>query len=416
VEPERHIEKELKAFAEKRRAAVGAPAGLSPARRKSLLEQAERLAKAGAGETRPWWQIFWSSWPRLAVAGVTVAAVAAVIWFLLPMPEAQHKNIQSSMALARNNAADFKKVPFEAAKNAPNPVATPALQPPSEPTTVAATDKGATKLTSPALDEINGYTLKPAGAPLARAPATVFAASPPPATVRMMSPATARREGKASNADDSALFDNGGIDPETARRKNATLTLSPNLYGDIPTDAPVAPVIQSFHRADLRVTTGSVGGIVVGANLLVSFRVEQSLGKLRMIDKDGSVYEGFVAQKPEIVKPPVATLKSATAKDRADLATAGGGQTPATRLYRFRVSGTNRTLKEEIVFTGDFLTSGGAPAPQPAVVTNAPESAVIASEASGELLPLELRGARLEGRLLLGKTNNVEIHAAPVKN
>jgi hypothetical protein len=182
-------------------------------------------------------------------------------------------------------------------------------------------------------------------------------------------------------------------------------------------DASATLVMQPFRRTDLTHTSGKITGV---SNLLAAFRVEQDTDKLRVIDSDGSVYLGFVSQAPETAKAPAAAFRKSDAqKDAVSAAPASVAekQPQALRAYRFRISGTNRTLKEEIVFTGIFLTkTGDIPAP---VATPAPTEAVGGSIAPmvtrAEPVPLELRKARMEGRLSLGGTNLIQINAVPAK-
>ena len=87
MEPERNIEKELKAYAQQRRAEAGALPELHPATRKLLQDEAARLAKKrGADGTifRAAESVLADSLLRLAVAGVAAAAAVVVGCWIFP--------------------------------------------------------------------------------------------------------------------------------------------------------------------------------------------------------------------------------------------------------------------------------------------------------------------------------------------
>jgi hypothetical protein len=138
-----------------------------------------------------------------------------------------------------------------------------------------------------------------------------------------------------------------------------------------------------------------------------------------MIDSDGSVYNGFVSRTPKAAREPVEAAKKALAQDNE--AAAEDKKKVPLQLFSFRVSGTNRTLKQEVVFTGNFLTAAEAiTTPASAgelVVTNTPliDGVGGIGGSAGAVLPLELQKVRLEGRVLVDRTNKIEIKASPVK-
>ena len=187
-------------------------------------------------------------------------------------------------------------------------------------------------------------------------------------------------------------------------------------------EASAAPVTQRFRRTNLSVKSAKSLG---ASNLLASFKVEQDLRKLRVIDSDGSVYYGFVEQTPEDFKQSDAAVWKKSRKKTCRSAEQGCDPLQA---FHFRVSGTNRTLKEEVVFTGNFLappasqplfktdtTTAAAPATLSTNAIGFVAPATVAPGEAGQPVLFELQKARMEGRLLLGGTNKIEIKAAPVK-
>src|SRR5438046_3022105 len=83
-EPDRNIEKQLEAYAEKRRREAGAPFEMHPATRRMLLgEVSRRKAKASRGESRLT-RLFTAHRSRLAFAAYVMAVLAVAAVLLLP--------------------------------------------------------------------------------------------------------------------------------------------------------------------------------------------------------------------------------------------------------------------------------------------------------------------------------------------
>src|SRR5579871_5200823 len=84
MEPERHIEKLLRAVAKKRREQSGEPFELNPAARQELLREAARrpVKKSGGGFFA---QMFSAFGPRLALALSVVVMLAVGVWLVRPL-------------------------------------------------------------------------------------------------------------------------------------------------------------------------------------------------------------------------------------------------------------------------------------------------------------------------------------------
>src|SRR5882724_7488746 len=84
MEPERRIEKLLRAFAKKRREEAGDPAALRPAARQRLQQEISRrsAAKSGGGFLA---NLFSPFRPRLAFALCSLAILVIGGWLLLPV-------------------------------------------------------------------------------------------------------------------------------------------------------------------------------------------------------------------------------------------------------------------------------------------------------------------------------------------
>jgi hypothetical protein len=123
---------------------------------------------------------------------------------------------------------------------------------------------------------------------------------------------------------------------------------------------------QNDARANLRRNPNSPAV----PNVLNSFQVEYDDSRIRITDADGSVYEGqIVGNAPANTAgmkdaqaqqaPRAAAVSPAPAKARAAAEAAGRpiARTPAPAAgegFSFEVSGTNRTLKQAVVFSGNL--------------------------------------------------------------
>ena len=399
MEPERDIEKELKAYAQQRRAAAGTPPPLHPVNRKALQAEAARLAKSPDVRSRSWWQILFGSGPRLAAVGTAVVVVVTLTWQLFPRPESKQETFHTFAATRFAPA----RGPAEEPKAAIPP-------PPSAVPMSLAEDSGAGAKSSIIVhDKESGPQPAPVSAPVAIAPPAPAPAAP--STLALNAPAARDRVPLTS----SGQLGESGLVPQQTPANGGAFAGSPRSFNRLATtDSLAVPVTQRFRRTDPSAKTSKALGV---SNLLSSFKVEQDLGKLRIIDSDGSVYFGFVEQSPETFKEAEAQLEKVSPQKDA----AKSKATQPVQAFHFRVSGTNRTLKEEVVFTGNFLAGA---APQTSLKAkkipddNAPAlgaPATVTQGIAGQPVLFELRKARTEGRLFLGGTNKLEIKAAPVK-
>lgn len=163
--------------------------------------------------------------------------------------------------------------------------------------------------------------------------------------------------------------------------------------------------------------------------ILQSFALQQIGDQVRITDVDGSVYVGYVEKSDDAAKGsadfPKTRFSSSVAADRdgplglnrakdKELRAAGGGgtgsvpaktplagyavQTAAGANARtFRLSGTNLSLNQELVFHGQLILQGAA--------TNAAFGGTAASPG----------GAQVIGRVIIGATNQMNINARAVR-
>src|SRR5579863_6794140 len=89
-EPERDIEKTLRAYAKKRQEQAGAPAEMHPATRKLLQGEVARLRAKPTARPGFWTLILGSSWPQIAVrVAVFVLLASGATVLLLPPAKTQ---------------------------------------------------------------------------------------------------------------------------------------------------------------------------------------------------------------------------------------------------------------------------------------------------------------------------------------
>jgi type II secretory pathway pseudopilin PulG len=102
--------------------------------------------------------------------------------------------------------------------------------------------------------------------------------------------------------------------------------------------------------------------------VLDSFQVEQNGNALRVIDNDGSTYDGnIVSTEAETAAGAGFGLADKLDEKAADRKKVSAGelsykavQNSPSQNYFFRVAGTNRTLKQQVVFTGNFVSTTNA--------------------------------------------------------
>src|ERR1039457_4552722 len=115
-EPERPIEKLLRAAAKKNRDEAGAPLGLHPATRRLLQGEAARTFAKPERETRSFSEVLGRLWPRFAWGAAICAVLVVAGYVLLPFP-----------GKGRPEALMAKNEPMPQAAPAKQPLPLPAL-------------------------------------------------------------------------------------------------------------------------------------------------------------------------------------------------------------------------------------------------------------------------------------------------
>ena len=177
-----------------------------------------------------------------------------------------------------------------------------------------------------------------------------------------------------------------------------TETTSPqqNLYRNVSVAAPTAPVMQSFQ-------------------------VLQNGDAISVVDRDGSVYQGSIqvaaaVEHDEPVPAPGEAVVPLQIQKRTGPPAVNGK--PANQYYFFRVAGTNRTLKQNVVFSGHVEAIPGESANGQQTLGGRGDG----GSAGNQLPPTatnasqqDLRSiSRIVGTAIIDDTNRIEINAVPV--
>jgi hypothetical protein len=452
MEPERPIEKLLRAFAKKRREQSGAPMELHSSRRQQLQKEIERRTSAPSGGG--WFSRFLIGFrPRLAFA---ICFVGLLIMGLMFLPNLKHPRP------SRLASADMSRDKFVRAEKT-----APVLQPPpvSAVAPAAGERRQATQEKRPAVSgSLSMAPTPPESASANRQLATPAAETPKRANVlnneiapteastgvTVASTPPASKETFTFKADDDSVaksfvgapalskdaasrslsaappmthvFDSAtnvtmfAANDEAAKKLNIqkqSVAVAPTgaaYFNRLKSEAPVAiqPVSQVFNRSDLLAARRRATETVNGSSpVLLSFRVEQTGNTMRVVDSDGSVYTGAVQ-----VAQQASTTRATPPKNAPALAQAARTPAPsqAAQNYFFRVAGTNHNLKQNVIFSGNFVP-----------LTN--DSAVMGSGNIGGLggatrvteLPtdLHLSNSQISGTAVIGDQKGIQVIATP---
>jgi hypothetical protein len=181
--------------------------------------------------------------------------------------------------------------------------------------------------------------------------------------------------------------------------------------------APIVQATQQFVQAASPNKTPELADKGTTAKpILFSFELQQLGREVRIIDSDGSVYSGSF--QPAEVFSYLETAGSGKATVTRSLQTTealsqrkdalADSKVQLDASYAFKVTGTNRTLKEVVTFTGQVL------APTNALSLVAPAGTVNGNRvARPESNPLPLQNSRISGKALIGTNKELEVNAVP---
>lgn len=418
MESERPIEKLLRQTAHRRQAQAGERFELHPADRRALQAEVARHYPAPPARTAGW-PSWLQVWPRLVWAVGLLVVLGIIVWGLLPDRSPQDADL--TLAQAPLHEPEGLAPPPSVSVSPPPSVAsgTPAAMParsPETPERAAANRRQAHEPHPPlAAPEARSESAKPAAlaeAYFARREAGALATPPPPAPLPGRSSYADALATDAHSLGKTAALPPPSPAPAASAPEEAVVRSSRTRLKPQTQPAKtlwVRPKAEADPKAPPQTAADSLA-------ILSAFSVEQSGNEIRVVDHDGSVYVGSLS---EPLTSPV--LADATSRDRrlgaAEASPAPGArrgstgyaptQTPDS-LWRFRVAGTNLTLKQPVVFSWNFVTNA-VPRVSATRSPAAPAAGVQwKQEGASPEAPL-----RISGLVILENGQVIPINAAP---
>ncbi|HXA44718.1 MAG TPA: hypothetical protein VNZ25_04365 [Candidatus Angelobacter sp.] len=444
MEPERKIEKLLRAYAKKRRAEAGEPMQMHSATRRRLQDEvARRAAQPEAEDSVSLWQLVRRHWALLFGFALMMFCLATMFLPALSSSKQRAQNIS-----AMNNLKEIGLAVQMAAAAADGHLP-------------ASLDALTNQLVS-ARDLIDPQSGKPfvyvaAGRNLDTLPTNeVLAYSPEDkkgravlladGRVEYASPARFRELTKPVTGELAFGAANGRDEWQAAKHelvvadKEKSAVSPPQVGGSLAASTPmlsppaVEPSsIQFGNRATQTLTEHTFAGAqnlfknnaisAKTAAVLANFQMEQDGERLRVVDGDGSIYEGTwqitkaIAQNVPAQAPTDLAESPSPQGNAQELNSANGAQMVAQN-YSFQVTGTNLTLKKAVVFTGNLtVISGTTTAGQNAMNGNAAgnnlSDKVIQQNQGSSSQQILWSNARIAGTATIAETNQIEINATP---
>ena len=507
MEPERPIEKLLRAWARKRRDAAGPPLDLHPATRRVL--QGEVARKFGKNERKSgsFSGLLAALWPRFALGLGVFAVLAAAAWLVLPgfnKPRSERSLAKNETALEaesvkrpaaapvmepasspadmvrradqpvreENSPAQVNKAMASRKSGQPQPAQRAALEEHGQlgdrkniPATggLAGVNRDGKDLSTAAGGQLSSDAFQPgheagtprpgfAGGPASAARPGLPAGSPPASPESTPSMRTYGFSGNATTAGaavapstasppaspgvattkeglgQDGLLKKTQQDTDKSRLAYKSLdaaaapsaTRQPQVFYADETKKESKAAVQRFVQVEtgVKAKAAVLDKVSPAKTVLASFELQQVGSEVRIVDGDGSVYTGFadVAGNATRLR---STNAEAPARGAAGLRTAGGNAEPRTlslsdaegqtgQNYSFRVTGTNRTLNQSIVFTGHLT---------PVTVINGITNGLRLSGGAGKLQAETQQASqpaatsRISGKAVVGDRNEVEVNA-----
>jgi hypothetical protein len=167
-------------------------------------------------------------------------------------------------------------------------------------------------------------------------------------------------------------------------------------------------------------------------NVLNSFQLEQNGRLVRIVDADGSTYEGQIDDPQVEVGRRDDVSVAASIVEESKLKKASGIEADqnqdgvssrnalglANQYFGFRVAGTNRTLNQRVVFQGNLVgetnTFNAAPNGVAADLAPAQQAATQSGQPVFFQNVSQIQGTRIQGQATIGGSNRIEINAVPV--
>jgi hypothetical protein len=461
MEPERKIEKLLRAYAKRRRAKAGDPLKLHPATRRLMQGEVARNSPKPDEESASMtlWELFRQQWAFLL--GFSLIVFFGAMLFLPTLSSAKKK---AQAVTAMSNLKQIGMAAHIAVEdnNGKLPNSLDAL------TNELGSEKFLIDPESgkPFIYVAGGVNLDslPSNSVLAYSPAdnngrTVLFANGDVQRLNdaRLSELTNRGLSQLVAANDSVreqqaeapaaiMVSSGNVaaaPPVSGQSKSADLAIADQNVGELAANRSGVPA-TSYDRLvaaqtnSLQFATAASQNLAFGlqnsfkntstpgnpAHVLANFQVQQNGNTIHIVDQDGSVYDGSllpehavaqnepvpVAMPAQEVTPPQIQNKDLSA-DKITL--------PAAQNNFFRVTGMNRTLKQNVVFIGNLLATSNA-------TTNLQQTFGVRGGGGGgggfgggqtqQVLTNQLpwSSSRITGTAIISDTNQIEINAEPL--
>lgn len=430
MEPERHIEKLLRSFARFRRSQAGDPAkgadpfALHPATRRLLQGEVSRRApKPGPGAARvPW---FWRSHPMLAGALAIAGVLTLAAMFLPSLSKAKHKGqTVTAMSQLREIGVAAELAAGDNGGKLPatldeltNIIHDPKLlvDPQSgRPFTYVGGGKYLAGLPSNVVLAYASEQKRRRAVLLADGSVTSYSAT----DLSVLTNATAG-ELAVNSKKPVGSFDLAGVDAPAAAPAPAQMEMDKELSPQAKSDQAVAagdglakhqlnPVLNGLPQSaaagldssvqpvlnqntQMFVAVDRAKGLVPANNnaqfyrnqanarrqapLLGKFQWQQNGNAIRVVDTDGSVYEGSLTANTANAVITVAPQFGGNVA--ANNRVANTQNSPSQSGLSFQVRGRSQTLKQNVVFAGNFI-----PIPDTGNTAQANGTALAANNAS----------------------------------
>ena len=426
-EPNSKMDELLKAYAKKRREQGEPPAQMHPATRKLLQDEVKRTLGAAPSPRQNWQK--WR-WPLLAFGGgfaallVMFAVINAQMSQLLPATATADRSLSAAQPTLKAPELDVAKTTSRQA-------------------ILAGTDKKASEFKDQAAPPmapagpINPSAVAPPGAAAAsprtdlaeagQSPAVNFKASPalaPPETQA----ATPSQPAGAVSLNETRL---GAAVPSVLADKSASVSPEPVAPVTPPIAAAAPPAVSAavakqentlrFAPADAEsnasyvaagefVQTRSLAREKAAqpslSNVLSAFQLQRSGQNVRVLDADGSVYDG------QVLDGISSAAASGGARRRARFGSARQSKdTNDAANWTFKVTGTNQHLQQNVVFTGNVLTMPAANSLNATAGQNRSASQPQMAPASAPVSSAQ--NSRITGQVQVGGGKEIPIEAKP---
>ena len=401
MEPERKIEKLLRAYAKKRKAAGGDAFTLHPATRRQLQNEIEKqFAEPPEEESVSLWQLFRQQWAVLTAFALVIFFLAAAFLPAFSKAKMKAQSVSAVSSLKPTGAA--AQIAGE-----DNSVRLPATLDELTNRAVLLADGSVQTMSRKQSDDLAQRELK---APAAAEKSDTLAFDQPvPAAAPVAASGTIALNGVNSFAGGAGGGGGGG--------NNSAMENEDRLLA---TAAPVAAPAKQLFKDATREKSETLGvnsnsqkfrnAIANTAPVLVSFELQQNGNDLAVVDADGSVYQGSLQTNSLVTQNQVQAVVPPRAV-QSQIAGMVKNEGAAGNNFYFRVAGQNRTSKQNVVFNGNLIPlAGGTVNSQAAAQMN--NSAAVGEISQTQNAGL-LSNSRIAGTATVDTTNQIEINAMP---